>query len=94
MNAYITAIDLENERILWRSQPLVANSSNFLIKDNVIISGYGFTAEPDYIYLLSLDTGEVLQQIPVKSAPEYLIVRDRKLYVRTYNTDYVYQIDN
>lgn len=94
MNAYITAIALENNQILWRSQPLVANSSNFLIQDNIIISGYGFTAEPDYIYLLSLDTGEVLQRIPVKSAPEYLIVRDRSLYVRTYNTDYVYQINN
>lgn len=94
MNAYITAIDTENERILWRSKPLVANSNNFVMKDNVIISGYGFTAEPDYIYLLSLDTGEVLQQIPVKSAPEYLILQDNKLYVRTYNTDYVYQVDN
>lgn len=93
MNAYITAIDTETNQIIWRSQPLVANSNNFIIKDNVIISGYGFTAEPDYIYLLSLNTGEVLQQIPVKSAPEYLILKDNKLYVRTYNTDYVYQID-
>jgi outer membrane protein assembly factor BamB len=94
MNAYITAIDTETNQIIWRSQPLVANSSNFVIKDNVIISGYGFTAEPDYIYLLSLDTGYLLQQIPVKSAPEYLILQDNKLYVRTYNTDYVYQIKN
>ncbi len=94
MNAYITAIDTETNQIIWRSQPLVANSSNFLIQDNVIISGYGFTAEPDYIYLLSLDTGDLLQQIPVKSAPEYLILQDNKLYVRTYNTDYVYQIKN
>lgn len=94
MNAYITAIDTKTDRILWRSQPLVANSNNFVIRDNVIISGYGFTAEPDYIYLLSIDTGEVLQQIPVKSAPQYLILENNKLYVRTYNTDYIYQIDN
>jgi hypothetical protein len=92
MNAYLTAINIKQARVIWHSQPLVANAANFLIEDDVIISGYGFTAEADYIYLLSRDTGEILQQILVKSAPDYLIAKDNKLYVRTYNTDYVFQI--
>jgi hypothetical protein len=92
MNAYLTAIDTKKHHVLWHSQPLVANAANFLILDDVIISGYGFTAEADYIYLLSRETGEILQQIPIKSAPDYLIPKNDKLYVRTYNTDYVFHI--
>lgn len=58
MNAYITAIDTKNNRAKWHSRPLVSGT-NFIIQNNTIISGYGFTAEPDYLYLLSTNTGEV-----------------------------------
>jgi hypothetical protein len=92
MNAYLTAINTKERQVIWESQPLVANSANFLILGDVIISGYGFTAEPDFIYLLNRETGEILQQIPLKSAPDYLITKDNQLYVRTYNTDYIFQI--
>ena len=92
MNGYITALDLDTNQILWRSQSLVCNANNFVIIDNVIICGYGFTAEPDYLYLVNKNTGEVLQQIKLKTAPNYIIPKDNKLYVRTYDTDYVFSI--
>ncbi len=91
MNAYITAIDTKNNRAKWHSRPLVSGT-NFIIQNNTIISGYGFTSEPDYLYLLSTNTGEVLQQILVKSAPKAIFEKEDKLYVRTYNTNYVYEI--
>ncbi|GAB4544165.1 MAG: hypothetical protein Tsb0014_38150 [Pleurocapsa sp.] len=94
MNAYLTALDLKTNQILWRSQPLVCNASNFIIIDDVIICGYGFTAELDYLYLINKNTGEILQQIPLKTAPDYIIPKDNKLYVRTYNTDYVFKIQD
>jgi hypothetical protein len=94
MNAYLTALDLETNQILWRSQPLVCNAGNFIIIDDVIICGYGFTAEPDYLYLINKNTGEILQQIPLKTAPDYIIPKDNKLYVRTYDTDYVFRIQD
>lgn len=94
MNAYITAIDLSNMSILWRSDSLKCNSDNFIVLDDVIISGYGFTAEPDYLYQLNRYTGEVIDQISIKSSPYYLIIKDNILYVRTYNTDYEFEVTN
>jgi len=91
-NAYITAIDLSDLSILWRSDPLVCNTRNFIILENTIVCGYGFTAEDDYLYELSKNTGKVLETIPLASGPSYIIEADGKIYVRTYNTDYVFNI--
>ena len=91
-NAYAAAVDLSSGKLLWKSQSLVSNGRCFDIVDGVLICGYGFTAEPDYIYQLDTATGRVLASTPVKSKADYLIVRDKTLYVRTYNTDYVYFI--
>jgi hypothetical protein len=91
-NAYLTAIDLATHRIVWRSQPLVANANNFVVVGDTIVSGYGFTAEPDYLYVVNKHTGSILQRLPVKSGPEYLVRRDDRLFVRTYDTDYLLRI--
>lgn len=93
MNAYITAIDLSDMSVLWRSDALVCNSKDFLIVDNVIISGYGFTDEPDYLYQIDRNTGKTLDKTLLKTAPEYIIKKDSILYVRTYNTDYQFRIE-
>ena len=89
MNAYITAIDTRTNRVLWRSQPLVSNSNNFEVIGNLIVSGYGFTAEPDYLYLLDKKTGDVRQRLAVKSKADYIIHKNNKIYVRAYDTDLV-----
>lgn len=91
-NAYILAIDLTSNQLLWKSQPLVANSSNFQVFGDTIICGYGFTEEPDYIYLLNRYTGDIAQTIPVVSAPEQFEIRGTTLYVATYNTAYEFEI--
>lgn len=92
MNAYITAIDLTDMSILWRTDALVDNAYNFQIIDDVIICGYGFTDEPDYLYQIDIFNGEVLDKIPLKSAAFYIIKKDNMLYVRTYNMDYKFEI--
>ena len=92
MNAYLTALDLNTNQIVWRSQPLVCNAGNFIIINSVIICGYGFTAEPDYLYLIDKNDGEVLQQIRLKTAPNTIIQQNDKLHVRTYDTDYIFEI--
>lgn len=91
-NAYITAIDFASGEVMWQSEPLVANAQNFILRGDSIVCGYGFTAEPDFIYVLSRSTGAVTSKIPVKSGPSYLIEKDQKLFVRTYDTDYVFGI--
>jgi hypothetical protein len=92
MNGYLTAINTDNNQIIWRSQPLVCNAGNFEVINEVIICGYGFTAEPDFLYLIDKNNGQVLQQINLKTAPDYIIRKGNKLYVRTYDTDYVFRI--
>lgn len=91
-NGYITAINLEDYNVIWKSQPLVCNSLNFEIVDDIIFCGYGFTAEEDYLYQLDRITGCVLDKTELKSKPDYVIYKEGKLYVRTYNTDYVFAV--
>ena len=92
-NAYIMALDPDNDyEVVWKSAPLVANANNFEIIGDTIICGYGFTNEPDFIYLLDRHSGVQTDVYPVKTGPDYFYIIDGKLYVRTYNTDYVYDI--
>ncbi|MCV2489931.1 serine/threonine protein kinase [Geodermatophilus sp. YIM 151500] len=89
MNAYITAIDLTSGQRLWRSPPLVANSENFEILQDRIVTGYGFTSEPDWLYVLDRGTGAPTGALELASAPEYLVAKDGSLFVRCYDVDYV-----
>lgn len=91
-NAYIMAISLEDYSIIWKSEPLVCNSYNFEIVDDIIFTGYGFTAEPDYLFQIDRLTGTVLETYKLKSKADYIICKDDKLYVRTYDTDYVFEV--
>lgn len=92
-NAYITAVRLSDFEVLWKSAPLTCNSLNFEIVGDVILCGYGFTAEDDYLYQLDKATGRQIDQILLASKADYIICKDDKLFVRTYHTDYVFQMD-
>ncbi len=92
INAFVTAIDLDDGSILWRSQPLVSNSQNFIIAGDTIITGYGFTDEPDYVYLLDRLTGEVYESYPVRTSPDYFALEGSRLYVRCYDADYIFDV--
>lgn len=89
--AFILALDLDGN-VLWRSKTLVCNANNFLIIDETIICGYGFTNEPDFVYTLDLHTGEVLDKIGIKSGPDFIIKQDNVIRMSTYNTDYTFSI--
>ena len=85
--AFILAVDLEGN-VLWRSKTLVCNAQNFLFIDDTIICGYGFSGEPDFIYTIDINTGEVVDKIPLRSGPDYFILSDGLIRLSTYNTDY------
>ena len=89
---YITAIDLVNGEVLWKSAPQVSNAYNFEIIGDVIICGYGFTDEDDFLYVLNRTNGQVMEQIPLKSMAEYIVAKGSTLYVRTYNRNYEFSI--
>ena len=91
-NAYISAIDRRTNTLVWRSPALVANARTFVVTGNVIVSGYGFTDEPDFLYLLDRRTGQVLDRLAVPSAPERIRLRGDRLLVRTYDRDVVARV--
>jgi hypothetical protein len=88
LNAFITAIELGSGQLLWRSEPLVSNSHDFLVLDGWIFTGYGFTAEPDFLFVLDMKTGEVVEKTKVKSGPEVILEKGGRIFVRTYDRDY------
>ncbi len=92
--SYLIAIDTVSGKTLWRSDDQVCGSSNFIIEGDSIICGYGFTDEPDYIYIINRLNGKTQKQIKVKSSPYFFIpMYENALYVLTYNTEYIYRID-
>ncbi len=92
-NAYLTAIDLRTRKIRWRSAPRVANASTFEIIGDTIVSGHGFTKEPDYLYMIDKATGGVVNRILLKTGPEVVLRGSgQKLLVTTYDTNYVFKI--
>ena len=90
---FVMAIDFQGN-VKWISEDQVCNSRNFIIVGNTIICGYGFTKESDYLNMLDLNTGEVVEKIPMVSAPEYLLLKDKLLYVLTYETVYEFALVN
>jgi hypothetical protein len=92
-NAYITAIDLKTRKKLWRSPALVANADTFLVTDHYIVTGYGFTAEPDYLYLLDRRTGRVLDRLDLPSSPERITWQGKQIHVRTYDHGVVVRLE-
>lgn len=89
---YMVAIDLNDESVIWKSAPCMTNGRNFEIIDNTIVCSYGFTAEPDHLNLINRLDGSLIEQIPIKSMADYIIRKDDILYVRTYHTNYTFQI--
>lgn len=93
MNGYVTAVDLKTQTVKWRSAPLVCNSNNFELIADAVVCGYGFTNEPDYIYVLDLLSGGIAQTVKVKSAPSYLVAEtEDRMLVRCYDTDYAFKV--
>ncbi|HEV2862009.1 MAG TPA: hypothetical protein VGX48_13455 [Pyrinomonadaceae bacterium] len=92
MNAYLTALDTRTGRVLWRSPPLVSNASNFELAGGLLVAGYGFTSEPDFLYLLDKRTGEVRQRLSIRSGPTYILRKGDRLYVRAYDADLVLKL--
>ena len=58
-----------------------------------LVCGYGFTGEPDFIYVLDRFSGDLIQTIKLKTAANWLIEKGDRLHVRCYNTDEIYQIE-
>jgi len=88
----LVCADLDTGRVLWRTAPLVSNNI-FIIYRNRVFCGYGFTAEPDFLFILDADTGRMLSRTPIDSAHDYMEIQDGHLLVTTYRSLYRFRID-
>ena len=84
-NAYLNAVDLKMKKLRWRSPALVANAGNFVLQGETLISGYGFTSEPDYLYAIDRRTGRVQGRLLLPSSPERIARHGNLLTVDTYD---------
>lgn len=87
----LVGVDPARGEVVWRTGPLVSNDI-FLPHRGVLISGYGFTSEPDSLFLVSQATGEILARAGLDSAHSYLEVVDGELVVVTRGRVYRFAI--
>jgi PQQ enzyme repeat len=93
---YLSAINTKTGKVIWHAGPLVANAFSFTVLEEVIVCGYGFTKEPDFLYVIDKKTGRTVQKIALKSAAEFIAVEPSegitgdRVFVRCYDTDYVF----
>lgn len=84
-NGFISAIRINDNKLLWRTSSLVSNARNFQILGNVIVSGYGFTGEKDYLYQINKQTGKTVDRIVLKDAPDYIDLQKNGFLVYGYS---------
>lgn len=86
-------VDPARGAVLWRTPPRISNDILLVHRDHVI-AGYGFTAEPDSLFLVSRATGGVVARTGLDSAHDYLEVVDGRLVVVTTNRVYLFAMES
>lgn len=89
---YLMAFDMKTGDILWKTEPLTNNARSFAVVEGGIVCGYGFTAEDDFLYVVDIHDGTIVQTLPLKTQAEYIVQKDQNIYVKTYNMSYVFEI--
>ncbi|MBN2620293.1 hypothetical protein JXB22_04305 [candidate division WOR-3 bacterium] len=90
---YLYCLDTTNGGIKWATKNLISSYCGFTAYKDHLLTGYGFTAEPDFLYIVDRFNGDVTQTIPIKTAHEHIIIKNEKCYVRTYNMNYIFTIE-
>lgn len=68
----LVALDPYAKKVLWRTPALTSNN-RIMVYEKYIVSGYGFTAEPDFLFVIRRKDGKVMQKLSIPSAHEDLI---------------------
>lgn len=85
LNGYLNAVDPRQAKLRWRSPAQVANANNFVLLNDTVVTGYGYTDEPDYLYALDRATGKVKGRVLLPSAPDRIARHGNVLTVDTYD---------
>lgn len=77
-------VDVNREEVFWSTKYLTSRDI-FTLDDRFIYCGYGFTNEPDFIYLIDRRYGITLTECPIETAHQYMELTAEGLYVEDYN---------
>lgn len=88
----LVRLDPEWQEVDWRTPPLTSNNI-FILSDPYVIAGYGFTSEPDFIYLIDQSTGSIVATAELDSAHEYMEIVNGRLVVVTYSNVYTFELE-
>jgi hypothetical protein len=61
---YVLALDLCRGEVAWKSASGTANGGLLLLGDH-LVTAYGFTAEPRFVFVFNARSGALLQKLPV-----------------------------
>lgn len=89
--SHLACLDPVAGEVVWRTPNLVSNNIFIFKNDDIIVAGYGFTDEPDHLFLVSAGDGKVISRTRLDSAHTYLEIKDEKLHVFTYKSHYVFE---
>ncbi len=60
----LIAVDPALKKVLWRTPHLTSNNV-FTVTERYLITGYGFTAEPDFLYIVRRTDGTIAQRVSI-----------------------------
>jgi hypothetical protein len=63
----LVAVEPLTKTLLWRTRPLVSNAT-FVVADRYLVTGYGFTAEPDALFIVRRSDGKIMGRTPIPIA--------------------------
>ncbi len=81
----LICLDPLAQNIKWQTRDLVSNEI-FLVEDSFIVASYGFTDEPDDVSLINKSTGQLLDKKQLKSALDYMEIKDGSLFLIDYHS--------
>ena len=85
----LVAVDVSASppKVLWRSAPRLSNSDVVTV-GAWLVTGYGFTAEKDFLHVLDRKTGKLVSKVALKKAPERIVLNPAgKIEVTLYPGD-------
>lgn len=87
-------VNPKTEEIVWETPYLYSNGI-FIVDENYVVCGYGFTDEDDFVFLLDRSNGDCLTKMPVHSSPVYYeFNEDGDLIVMDYNENvYLFSLE-
>ena len=79
----VIALDACDGTVKWRS-PNLTSSGPIMLLGDYLVTGYGFTGESHYVYVLNAHTGAVVQKLLVPKTPEEFAIKNGVLVASLY----------